>query len=46
MADLLRTGLVAQEAVLPLKLGKALRFETGSDSLTMSDLVLEARGPR
>jgi two-component system chemotaxis sensor kinase CheA len=33
-------------AVLPLKPGKPLQFETGSDSLTMSDLVLEARGPR
>jgi len=46
MANLLGAGLVAQEAILPLKLGKALRFETGSESLSMSDLVLDARGPR
>jgi antitoxin (DNA-binding transcriptional repressor) of toxin-antitoxin stability system len=46
MANLVSAGLVAQEAVLPLKLGKPLQFETGSDSLRMSDLVLEARGPR
>jgi antitoxin (DNA-binding transcriptional repressor) of toxin-antitoxin stability system len=46
MANLVSAGLVAQEAVLPLKLGKPLRFETGSDPQSMSDLVIAARGPR
>lgn len=45
MARLLASGLLSQPATLPFKLPKALRLPPSSDGKTMSDLVIEGRGP-
>jgi antitoxin (DNA-binding transcriptional repressor) of toxin-antitoxin stability system len=46
MQRLLASGFVAEPATKPLKLGKAMIFPPGPNGQTMSDLVLELRGPR
>jgi antitoxin (DNA-binding transcriptional repressor) of toxin-antitoxin stability system len=46
IARLMASGFVAEPATRPLKLGKALVFPPGPDGQTMSDLVIELRGPR
>jgi antitoxin (DNA-binding transcriptional repressor) of toxin-antitoxin stability system len=46
IARLMASGFVAESATRPLKLGKALVFPPGPDGQTMSDLVIELRGPR
>ena len=42
----LASGFVAEPATKPLRLGKAIKFPPGPNGQTMSDLVLELRGPR
>ena len=39
-------GIIVQPATKPLRLGKAIVFPSGPNGETMSDLVLELRGPR
>lgn len=46
MQKLLASGLIAQPATQPMKLGEPLRFPPGPNGQTMSDLVLELRGLR
>lgn len=46
MQRLLASGFVAQPATKPFKLGKAIVFPPGPNGQTMSDLVIELRGPR
>jgi antitoxin (DNA-binding transcriptional repressor) of toxin-antitoxin stability system len=46
MQRLLASGFVAQRATQPFKLGKAIVFPPGPNGQTMSDLVIELRGPR
>ena len=46
MARLLASGLVARPASKPFVLGSAIVFPPGPDGQTMSDLVIELRGPR
>ena len=46
MVRLMASGFVAEPAAKPFKLGKALVFPPGPDGQTMSDLVVELRGPR
>jgi hypothetical protein len=46
MARLLASGLVSQAATKPFLLGKAITMSPGPDGQTMSDLVIELRGPR
>ena len=46
MARLLASGLLARPASKPFVLGSALVFPPGPDGQTMSDLVIELRGPR
>lgn len=46
MQRLLVSGVIAQPATKPMRLGKALVFPPGPNGQTMSDLVLELRGPR
>lgn len=43
---LLASGFVAEPATKPLRLGKAITFPPGPNGQTMSDMVLELRGPR
>ena len=45
MARLLASGLVAEPATLPFKLPKPIRLRPSPDGKTMSDLVIEGRGP-
>ena len=45
MARLLASGLLSQPATLPFKLPKALKLPPSPDGKTMSDLVIEGRGP-
>jgi len=45
IARLLASGLVSQPATLPFKLPKALKLPPSPDGKTMSDLVIEGRGP-
>lgn len=45
MARLLASGLVSQPATLPFKLPKPLALPPSPDGKTMSDLVIEGRGP-
>ena len=42
---LIASGLIAKPATKPLKLGKAIVFAPGPEGQTMSDLVIELRGP-
>ena len=46
MARLLASGLVSQAATKPFRLGKSIAVSPGPDGQTMSDLVIERRGPR
>lgn len=46
MQRLLDSGLIAEPASQPLQLGKAITFKPGPGGQTMSDLVIELRGPR
>lgn len=46
MAKLLASGLVAEPATLPFRLPTPVFFEPSPDGKTMSDLVIELRGPR
>jgi len=46
LARLLASGCVAQPATQPLVLGPALSLPGGPGGQTMSDLVIELRGPR
>ena len=46
MQRLLASGFVAEPATQPFKLGKAIVFPPGPNGQTMSDLVIELRGPR
>lgn len=43
---LLASGFVAEPATKPLKLPKAIKFPPSPDGKSMSDLVIEMRGPR
>ena len=45
MARLLASGLVSQPATLPFRLPKPLKLPPSPDGKTMSDLVIEGRGP-
>lgn len=46
IARLMASGFVAEPATRPFKLPKAVVFEPSPDGETMSDLVIEMRGPR
>jgi antitoxin (DNA-binding transcriptional repressor) of toxin-antitoxin stability system len=46
MQKLLASGLVAEQATRPFKLGKAITFPSSPDGKTMSDWVIELRGPK
>lgn len=46
MLRLLASGLIAEPASKPFKLGKAVVFSPVPDRQTMSDLVLELRGTK
>jgi len=46
MARLLASGLVSQAATKPFLLGKAITLSPAPDGQSMSDLVIELRGPR
>ena len=46
MQRLVDAGIIAHRATKPFKLPKAMVFPPGPDGQTMSDLVLELRGPR
>jgi antitoxin (DNA-binding transcriptional repressor) of toxin-antitoxin stability system len=46
MQRLLASGLIAEPASKPFKLGKAVVFAPGPDGQTMSDLVIELRGSK
>ena len=46
IARLMASGFVAEPATMPLQLGKADVFPPDPDGQTMSDLVIELRGPR
>ena len=46
IARLMASGFVAEPATKPFKLPKAVVFPPGPDGQTMSDLVIEMRGPR
>ncbi len=45
MARLLASGLVARPATQPFKLPELLKLSPSPDGKTMSDLVIEGRGP-
>jgi hypothetical protein len=46
MQRLLASGFVSQPATKPFRLPKAVIFEPSPDGKSMSDLVIELRGPR
>ena len=46
MQRLIDSGAVAQMPTKPMRLGKLVTFPPGPDGQTMSELVLEMRGPR
>ena len=46
LQKLLASGLVAEPATRPFKLPKIITFPTSPDGKTMSDLVIELRGPK
>lgn len=46
IARLMASGLVAEPATQPLVLGEPVVFPPGPEGQTMSDLVIELRGPR
>ena len=43
---LIDAGLIAERATKPMRLGKPIVFPPGPNGQTMSELVLEMRGPR
>ena len=43
---LIDMGIIVQPATKPMRLGKAIVFAPGPGGQTLSDLVLELRGPR
>ena len=43
---LLASGFVAEPAIKPFRLPKATKFPPSPDGKSMSDLVIEMRGPR
>ena len=43
---LIDMGLIVQPATKPMHLGKTIVFPPGPNGQTMSDLVVEMRGPR
>lgn len=43
---LIEMGIIVQPAIKPMRLGKAIVFAPGPGNQTLSDLVLELRGPR
>ena len=43
---LIELGIIVQPATKPMHLGKTIVFSAGPDEQTLSDLVLESRGPR
>jgi len=46
MQCLFASGLIAEPATKPFKLGKAVVFAPAHNGQTMSNLVLDMRGPR
>ena len=46
MQRLIASGLIAEPATKSFKLGKAIAFAPGPDGQTMSELVIELRGPK
>ncbi|MDP2366813.1 type II toxin-antitoxin system Phd/YefM family antitoxin [Rhodoferax sp.] len=46
MQRLMDAGYIAEAATQPFRPGKAIVFPPGPDGQTMSDLVIELRGPR
>lgn len=46
MQRLVDSGAVAQLATKPMRLGALITFPPGPNGQTMSDLVLDMRGPR
>ena len=46
MQRLIDSGAVAQLPTKPFKLGKLVTFPSGPNGQTMSELVMEMRGPR
>nr|WP_295770209.1 hypothetical protein [Rhodoferax sp.] len=46
MQKLMASGLVAEPAKRPFKLPKAIAFPPSPDGKTLSDLVIELRGPK
>lgn len=46
MQRLIDAGYIAQQATKPFRLPRAVVFPPSPDGKTMSDLVLEMRGPR
>ncbi len=46
MQSLFETGAMAQMPTQPMRLGKTIEFPPGPNGQTMSDLVLDMRGPR
>lgn len=46
MQRLLASGFVSQPATQPFRLPRAVIFEPSPDGKSMSDLVIEMRGPR
>lgn len=46
MQRLVDAGIIAHRATKPFKLARAMVFPPGPDGQTMSDLVIELRGPR
>ena len=43
---LIELGIIGQPATNPMHLGKTIVFSPGPEGQTLSDLVLELRGPR
>ena len=46
IARLMASGLVVEPATLPLRVPTPLRLSPSPDGKTLSDLVIEGRGPR
>ena len=46
MQRLIDSGAIAQLATKPMRLGELITFQPGPNGQTMSELVLDMRGPR
>jgi antitoxin (DNA-binding transcriptional repressor) of toxin-antitoxin stability system len=46
MQRLIDSGAIAQLATKPMRLGELITFPPGPDGQTMSELLLDMRGPR